>query len=131
MGTRKPIRTLNLGKRGDDLTGLLFRFGGLTATQYAQLMERPNQNDIERGRMASMVGKEIRTQAEELVSAGCVSIDPRTGVAQVTDASGSTHTVVDGECSCPVTGSCAHRAAAALVLDNPLRGTQLTEEVGR
>ncbi len=47
LAARNPVRTLNLGKRGDDLLGLLFRFGGLTATQYAQLMERPTREDAE------------------------------------------------------------------------------------
>ncbi len=130
VARKSPVRTLNLGKRGDDLLGLLFRFGGLTAAQYAQLIERPTEADAERGRRASIVGVEIRTQAEGLISDGRVRlVEP--GVVEVTDDAGRTITVVDGECPCPAPGSCAHRAAAALVFSDPRRAgrTDSVQEV--
>ncbi len=130
VARKNPVRTLSLGKRGDDLLGLLFRFGGLTSSQYAQVMERPTQEDAEKGRRVKLVGMEIRTQAEGLISDGRVRlVEP--GVVEVTDDAGRTITVVDGECPCPVRGSCAHRAAAALVLSDPLRAgrTDSVQEV--
>jgi hypothetical protein len=101
-------RTLSVGKRGDALSGLLFRFGGLTAAQYSELMERPSPEDAELGRRLREVGVEMRKRAREFVEGGRV---------QVKDEDGVPNAVVRGRCSCSRARSCVHRLAASLAQD--------------
>ncbi|MDP9439727.1 MAG: hypothetical protein M3P49_13470 [Actinomycetota bacterium] len=61
MPSKAADKTMRIGERGEELAGLLFRLGGLTARQYAAFAAPADEELSELGRRAARARRERAT----------------------------------------------------------------------